>query len=118
MQALELKDFFRLNFGKTASQEHVRSVKNFCDSLAAYSLVCYVLQIKDRHNANILIDRQGHLIHIDFGYLLTISPGKGIKFEKAPFKLTNEFVNVMEGYTSKYFKRFKNSMVEGFYLLN
>ena len=34
-----------------------------------------------------LIDYEGHIIHIDFGFLLTISPG-GINFENAPFKLT------------------------------
>jgi phosphatidylinositol 4-kinase B len=28
----------------------------FAESLAGYSLVCYFLQVKDRHNANILMD--------------------------------------------------------------
>jgi len=35
------------------------------------------------------------------------SPGKGIGFEKAPFKLTNEFVEVLGGVNSKYFTKFR-----------
>ena len=35
-----------------------------------------------------MIDDEGHIIHIDYGFLLSNAPGKGLKFEKAPFKLT------------------------------
>lgn len=89
-------------------------MNNFIQSLAGYSLLCYFLQIKDRHNANILIDNLGHVIHIDFGFLLSNAPGSGIKFEKAPFKLTKEFVDCMGGPNSKTFSKFRKLLWRGF----
>lgn len=58
----------------------------------SYCLICYLLNIKDRHNGNIMFDNEGHIIHIDYGFILSNSPGKGVVIEKAPFKLTEEFV--------------------------
>jgi len=57
------------------------------ESLAGYSLFTYLMNVKDRHNGNLMIDSMGHIIHIDFGFVLTSSPG-GVAFESAPFKLT------------------------------
>jgi len=65
------------------------------ESLAAASIVSYLLQLKDRHNGNLMLDDEGHIIHIDFGFMLSNSPG-GINFESAPFKLTREFLEVMD----------------------
>lgn len=102
-----LRHFFEVYYGPENGKRFKHAMKNFISSLAGYSLVCYFLQIKDRHNANILIDDAGHLIHIDFGFMFTNAPGKGLKFEKAPFKLTKEFVDVMGGVNSKNFQKFR-----------
>ena len=56
--------------------------------------------MRDRHNANMLIDREGHIIHIDFGFMLSNSPG-GVAFETSPFKLTQEFLDIMDGEQSE-----------------
>jgi phosphatidylinositol 4-kinase A len=74
---------------------------NFLRSLVGYSLVCYILQIKDRHNANILLDRVGHIMHIDFGFVLGDTPKMGkvpIFSERAPFKLSGDFWDVLGGW--------------------
>jgi len=75
--------------------------ENFLRSLVGYSLVCYILQIKDRHNANILMDREGNVMHIDFGFVLGDTPKMGkvpIFSERAPFKLSGEFWDVLGGW--------------------
>jgi len=89
---MNLLEFFDLYYGKDIDQAR----KNFCYSLAAYSLLCYFLQIKDRHNGNIMLHKDGRIVHIDFGFLFTMAPGKGIELEKkVPFKLLSEYVALL-----------------------
>lgn len=99
-------------YRKFYENNFVEAQRNFVESLAAYSLVCYYLQLKDRHNGNILIDMYGNIIHIDFGFILGISPGN-INFESAPFKLTQEYIEIMDGEQSEMFKYFRNLLIKG-----
>ena len=62
-----LRNFFMDHYGE-GTEELSDAKANFVESLAAYSMVCFLLQLKDRHHGNILIDSRGHVIHIDFGF--------------------------------------------------
>ena len=114
---LTLKQFYLEYFGGEKNKKYQHAVKNFIRSLAGYSLVCYFLQIKDRHNGNILIDSKGHLIHIDFGFMLSNAPGKGIKFEKAPFKITDEMLELIGGINSDNFKEYRKRLFKGYFAI-
>jgi phosphatidylinositol 4-kinase len=98
-----LLTFFVDLYGPTSSAPFRKARANFVESMAAYSIVSYIFQIKDRHNGNLLLDAEGHLIHIDFGFMFSNSPGGNMNFESSPFKLTSEFVEVM-GAEFSYFK--------------
>ncbi|XP_023635901.1 phosphatidylinositol 4-kinase beta 1 isoform X1 [Capsella rubella] len=111
-----LRDFFVAKY-KENSPSFKLAQRNFVESMAGYSLVCYLLQVKDRHNGNLLLDEEGHIIHIDFGFMLSNSPG-GVNFESAPFKLTRELLEVMDsdadGVPSEFFDYFKVLCIQGF----
>ncbi|KAI9712508.1 MAG: Phosphatidylinositol 4-kinase pik1alpha (PI4-kinase)(PtdIns-4-kinase) [Chrysothrix sp. TS-e1954] len=111
-----LKDHFIKTFGEVESPGYRAGEEAFVQSLAAYSILSYVLQLKDRHNGNILIDNQGHIIHIDFGFMLSNSPGS-VGFEAAPFKLTQEYVEVLGGTDSPAFERYKSLCKQAFQAL-
>lgn len=113
-----LATYFDVAYGGSVydSQARRQAALNFAKSLAAYSLVCYVLDLKDRHNGNILLDRNGHIIHIDFGYMLGITPGN-IRFETAPFKLTDDYVQVMGGFESPAWAHFLHTFAAGLHAI-
>lgn len=90
-----LLKYFIEAYGQVGTPEFEKAQHNFIKSMAPYSLICYLFQVKDRHNANIMLDNEGHIIHIDFGFIFDISPGGNMKFEKAPFKLNNEMIELM-----------------------
>ncbi|XP_058504753.1 phosphatidylinositol 4-kinase beta isoform X2 [Solea solea] len=109
---LSLLDYYLQEHGSTTTEAFLCAQRNFVQSCAGYSLICYLLQVKDRHNGNILLDAEGHIIHIDFGFILSSSP-KNLGFETSAFKLTTEFVDVMGGPDGDMFNYYKMLMLQG-----
>lgn len=87
-------DHYVDTYGPPTGAKYKKAQENFMRSLVSYSIISYILQLKDRHNGNILIDKEGHIIHIDFGFVLNNSPGS-IGFEMAPFKLSQDYIEVL-----------------------
>jgi phosphatidylinositol kinase/protein kinase (PI-3 family) len=54
------------------------------------------------------------MVHIDFGFFLQNSPG-GMGFEAAPFKFTQEYLDIMGGVDSPMFEYFKSLMIRGLF---
>jgi phosphatidylinositol kinase/protein kinase (PI-3 family) len=55
-------------------------------------------------------------VHIDFGFFLQSSPGN-VGFESAPFKLTQEYVDIMGGPDSDMFHYFKSLLTGGLMII-
>lgn len=110
----DLSKWFLAKYGHKNAVAYQKARDSFIRSLAAYSVILYILQIKDRHNGNVLIDDAGHMIHIDFGFIFDIVPG-GVKFELSPFKLTEEMIEILGGdKNSEHYKRFVDLCVRSF----
>lgn len=60
----DLLDFFIAKYGGQDTLAFQQARLKFIQSMAAYSVACYILQIKDRHNGNIMIDGEGHIVHV------------------------------------------------------
>lgn len=91
-----LYDIFMREYGAPGSPIFETARLNFLRSAAGYAVACYILQAKDRHNGNILIRKDGSMVHIDFGFILEISPGGNMGFETAAFKLSHDMTQLID----------------------
>jgi phosphatidylinositol 4-kinase len=109
-----LLGYFESSFGPQSSETFRAAVTNFVKSMAGYSVVTYLLSIKDRHNGNIMIDNDGYMIHTDCEFAFGYSSNKSASLEKAPFKLTQEIVDVMLGMDSVHYAEYKKLCIQAF----
>ncbi|MES1906984.1 MAG: hypothetical protein MHM6MM_000190 [Cercozoa sp. M6MM] len=112
--AVSLHQWFERRFLAQGGDDALEAAqRRFAESSAAYALVAHILALRDRHNGNILMCRDGRVVHIDFGFLLGSSPGGNLNFESAPFKLTRDDILIMGGEDSECFSYFQVLMFRG-----
>ena len=64
---------------------------------------------------------QGRLVHIDFGFILEISPGGNLGFENAAFKMSHEMCQLLDPSgrrESVHFRAFAQRVVQGFLVVS
>jgi hypothetical protein len=112
---VDMYQYFIEKFGGEDTNGFKKAQQNFVRSLAAYSVFSYIVQTKDRHNGNIMIDNFGNLVHIDFGYIFDWSPGGDMRFESADFKFTKEMIKILgDSKNSDSYKLFVKKAVQGY----
>ena len=90
-----------------------KKLESYINSCAGYCVVTFLLGIGDRHLENLMIDKNGRLFHIDFGYIL----GRDPKPMPPPIKLCKEMVECMGGKGSKGFNDFQQKCVNAYWVL-
>ncbi|CAB93847.1 Phosphatidylinositol 3-kinase vps34 [Schizosaccharomyces pombe] len=80
------------------------AMDNYVRSCAGYCVITYLLGVGDRHLDNLLITKDGHFFHADFGYIL----GRDPKLFSPAMKLSKEMVEGMGGYNSPFYQQFKS----------
>ncbi|EAY05852.1 Phosphatidylinositol 3- and 4-kinase family protein [Trichomonas vaginalis G3] len=98
------------------NQQVARS--NFMYSSAGYAVATCVLGIADRHPGNILLQNDGHFLHIDFGHFLGNFKTKlGYQRENAPFHFSPACANVLGDVDGEMFKQFRVLCGQAFNIL-
>jgi serine/threonine-protein kinase mTOR len=92
------KDLYRVLWLKSKSSEAwLERRTNYTRSLAAMSMVGYVLGLGDRHPSNLMLDRiTGKIVHIDFGDCFEVAMHREKYPERVPFRLTRMLTFAME----------------------
>ena len=77
--------------------------ENFIKTSVASCVLCYILGIGDRHTENILINKYGDIVNIDFSYLLGDDP----KNTSSEMRITPGMLEVLGGKNSATYIKFK-----------
>jgi len=108
-----MKDYYFYELSNKNEATLNKKLESYINSCAGYCVVTFLLGIGDRHLENLMIDKNGRLFHIDFGYIL----GRDPKPMPPPIKLCKEMVECMGGKGSKNFLDFQQKCVNAYWVL-
>ena len=108
-----MKDYYFCELSNKNEATLNKKLESYINSCAGYCVVTFLLGIGDRHLENLMIDKNGRLFHIDFGYIL----GRDPKPMPPPIKLCKEMVECMGGKGSKNFLDFQQKCVNAYWVL-
>lgn len=77
---------------------------NYVRSCAGYCVITYLLGVGDRHLDNLLLSKDGHFFHVDFGYILGEDPKPFPPLMKLPIQV----IEGMGGLNDENYKLFCN----------
>lgn len=87
--------------------------ERFAASCAAACVLCYVMGVGDRHLSNMLITEEGHLLHIDFTYILGDDP----KYVRTEMRVTKDMLDVLGGKNTPTFRAFKRQCRDAYQII-
>lgn len=110
-----IQNFFRKHAPSESSAYGIAPelMDTYVKSCAGYCVITYLLGIGDRHLDNLLLTKNGALLHIDFGYIL----GRDPKPLPPPMKLSKEMVEGMGGPQSEHYHEFRKLCYTAFHQL-
>jgi len=87
--------------------------ERFARSLAISSCLSFILGLGDRHSSNIMISKKGHIIHIDYGYILE-NPLHSTIFNHPVIRISNEMIDFLGGVNGDAYQLFKKYIIDVF----
>mmetsp|Transcript_7366 Transcript_7366/g.10437 ORF Transcript_7366/g.10437 Transcript_7366/m.10437 type:complete len:148 (-) Transcript_7366:234-677(-) len=92
--------------------------QNYLLSCAGYGVATYLLAIGDRHLENLMLNKNGKMWHLDFGYILGKNPkGKGMMVPH--IRINKPMVLGLGGINSPGYREFVSKTIDAFlYLRN
>jgi hypothetical protein len=111
-----MKDFLLENNSTDVTYNIAK--ENFLLSSSGYAVSSCVLGVTDRHPGNIMVQRDGHFFHIDFGHFLGNFKKKlGYQREDAPYHFSPACAEVLDGVGSETYERFETINGQAFNIL-